>query len=312
MQNEPQTTYKAWIGLFSFGLTLLAGLFISQAMGLFAAKLIGLDISELSQQGWGSLTETPGNEIPLLLLQLIYALVLFIIAPLFFLSFINKSVQLQWVGSTENIGNLAIMAVLIVIAYFPSSAYLVNWNAGLQLPEAFAQLEQSLKAQEQALQELTAYFINFHSFGHFAFGILVIAVVPGIGEELVFRGLIQRYLTQIFKNPHAGIWVTGLLFSLFHWQFYGLFPRWILGALFGYLYWWSGRLIIPIIAHFINNAFTLILAYMWQQQDSSGLEGLEDVSGQVSIWVAITSTAIVLAFLRYFKQAASKPVNSAH
>ena len=287
--------------LFSFGLTMLAGLFVSQAFGYLVANLVGIDLDGLASGGFSKLTQEPGHEIELLLFQLTYAVVLFIISPLFYLSFINRRTSLEWLDKRPSAGQLAFMSVLIVVAYLPSSAYLVDWNANIRLPESLSALEEALQAQERALQELTAYFTNFNSIGHLLLAFLVIAIIPGIGEELVFRGLLQRFLTNLSKNPHVGIWVGAFLFSLFHWQFYGLVPRWILGALFGYLYFWSGRLIYPIIAHFTNNAVTLGLVFYLQQSKGDGLKGMENVSGEVSIWVALASVGVVLYFLKYFR-----------
>lgn len=88
--------------------------------------------------------------------------------------------------------------------------------------------------------------------------------MPAVGEELVFRGLIQNQAHYLFKNIHLAIWLTALFFSFFHLQFYGLIPRLLLGALFGYLYYWSGTLWIPILAHFVNNGLALIMAYFFQ------------------------------------------------
>ena len=92
----------------------------------------------------------------------------------------------------------------------------------------------------------------------------MVAIIPGIGEEFVFRGLIQNHIFGISKNIHIAIWVSAFLFSLFHMQFYGIIPRMLLGVLFGYLYYFSGNIIYPMVAHFFNNGFTLVMLYLFQ------------------------------------------------
>jgi membrane protease YdiL (CAAX protease family) len=93
---------------------------------------------------------------------------------------------------------------------------------------------------------------------------LLIAVLPAIGEELMFRGVIQRLLTVQFKNYHWGIWGSAFLFSAIHFQFYGFLPRMLLGALFGYMLVYTGSIVYPMIAHFVNNFASLLLAYLIQ------------------------------------------------
>ena len=94
------------------------------------------------------------------------------------------------------------------------------------------------------------------------FNLLVIAIIPAIGEELFFRGYLQQKLIKWNRSPHIGIIITAILFSIIHFQFSGLIPRFILGVLLGYIFYWSSSLWIPIIAHFVNNAQVLIIAYV--------------------------------------------------
>ena len=87
--------------------------------------------------------------------------------------------------------------------------------------------------------------------------ILIIAIMAGIGEELMFRGVIQKILIGWTKDIHLGILYTAIIFSTIHFQFYGFVPRMILGMVLGYLYIWSKSLWVPVIAHAINNALTV-------------------------------------------------------
>jgi membrane protease YdiL (CAAX protease family) len=91
----------------------------------------------------------------------------------------------------------------------------------------------------------------------------MIGIIPAIGEELLFRGVIQRIFTEWTKNIHWGIWISAILFSALHLQFYGFVPRAILGAIFGYLLVWSGNLWLPVLAHFINNTVAVIAYYFY-------------------------------------------------
>ena len=145
------------------------------------------------------------------------------------------------------------------------NAPFIEWNQNFVFPEALAGLEEKLKALEDTLAKTSEFITNFDNVGQLLLGLVVVAIIPGIGEEFVFRGLIQNHVYGISKNIHVAIWVSALLFSLFHMQFYGLVPRMLLGTLFGYLYYFSGNIIYPIIAHFFNNGFTLVMLYLFQQ-----------------------------------------------
>ena len=97
-------------------------------------------------------------------------------------------------------------------------------------------------------------------------GFLVIAVLPAIGEEIIFRGMIQNDFYRATRNIHLSIWISALLFSAIHIQFFGFFPDCFLVRLFGYLYYWSGNLLMPMLAHFINNGFTVATLVLTQKK----------------------------------------------
>ena len=112
------------------------------------------------------------------------------------------------------------------------------------------------------MMKITLYLTDFENTGEFLAGILVIGILAGIGEEYLFRGILQPKLHHYTGNAHAGVWITAIIFSAIHFQFYGFLPRLMLGALFGYLYVYSGSLVYPIVAHILNNTFTVVAVYL--------------------------------------------------
>ena len=87
------------------------------------------------------------------------------------------------------------------------------------------------------------------------------AILPAIGEELLFRGVFQRLLTEWTRNIHWGIILAALLFSFFHFEFYGFLPRFLLGVFFGYLFVWTSSIWVPILAHFTNNFIIVVYSF---------------------------------------------------
>lgn len=156
--------------------------------------------------------------------------------------------------------NLIALTTLIAISFMFVNSAVGEWNLNLDFPNS--DFENWAKKTEEQLKVLTEHVVNFTSFTHFAVAMLVIAIVPAIGEELLFRGLIQNLLIKIFKNHHVGIWISGFAFAAIHMQFYGVAPRMLLGVVFGYIYHWSGNLTVAMIAHFINNGLALFVLYL--------------------------------------------------
>ena len=135
----------------------------------------------------------------------------------------------------------------------------VYWlNKQIPLPESLRAAEDSSQALIQAMMQLDSPYALMTN-------LFIMAMLPAIGEELIFRGLIQRIAVRFSANVHAGIWISATLFSLMHWQFEGFFVRQLLGALFGYLLYWSGSLWLPIIVHFVFNGLQIVAQYAYFQ-----------------------------------------------
>ncbi len=155
-------------------------------------------------------------------------------------------------------------AAAIVVAIIPAMSALIAWNAGAHFPAFLHDFELWARAKEDQAAGLTKYLTNFNSGGRLLVGLVVIAIVPAVAEELVFRGVVQRNLVQWFGSRHVGIWLAAALFSAIHLQFFGFVPRFVLGLLLGYLYEWSGNILVPMAAHFTQNAVQLMLLYFGQ------------------------------------------------
>lgn len=153
-----------------------------------------------------------------------------------------------------------LIAVMAGFIMFNSLFLYLNMN--VSFPESLAGLEKALREKEDELMKLTQFITDFENASEFIVGILVIGLIAGIGEEYLFRGILQPKMHHYTGNVHLGVWLTAIIFSAIHMQFYGFLPRMMLGALFGYLYVYSGSLVYPILAHILNNVFTVVMVYM--------------------------------------------------
>lgn len=155
-----------------------------------------------------------------------------------------------------------VLAFVLVLAFIPVNSKFIEWNAAMDLPDALSGLEKWMRDKEDQLSVMTEFLTSYKSFGQLLIALFVVTLLPALGEEMLFRGVIQTKLFQELRNIHVAIWLSAAIFSAIHFQFYGFLPRMMLGALFGYLYYWTGNLGVAILAHFVNNGFVLVMMYL--------------------------------------------------
>ena len=182
-----------------------------------------------------------------------------------------------------------IMVIFTTVFFIILNAPVIEWNKSISFPSFMSSFESWALLKEKQLESLTLYLVSFENNFEYLIGIIAIAIIPGFCEEYFFRGVLQKNLKLLLKNAHIAILLSSLLFSAFHLQFYGFFPRFFLGVFFGYLFYWSGSLMYPVIAHALNNFLSLTVFYA----ASSGLFG-EDIDVSVN-----SSPEIPLALIAF-------------
>jgi len=181
------------------------------------------------------------------------------IAPFFFAKVISRdvkeyikpSIQINWV--------LMLLVLAIMLSSAPLIEFLSNINAKFDLPKW-------MRDDEDAAEKLTNVMLQMNSIWILIMDVLLIALLTAIAEEFVFRGVVQTIFSKWTNNVHAAVWITAILFSAFHMEFFGFLPRLLLGAMFGYLVAWSGSIWTSVWAHFINNAIDIIVTYLSQHK----------------------------------------------
>lgn len=158
-------------------------------------------------------------------------------------------------------GIMIAVAILLYAVAVPALNQIVFWNQEMHLPEMFAGFEEWCREMERLAEQQTEGLLSSKSIGVAVMNILVIGVLTGIGEEFFFRGALQRMLIHCRVNPHAAIWTAAVVFSILHFQFFGFVPRVLLGAFFGYLYWWGGSIWLSAMAHALNNSLVIVSAW---------------------------------------------------
>lgn len=244
-----------------------------------------------------SISEDPAIVATLKLIQIFNSIGFYLI-PSLLIAFlisgrINEYLKLNKKGSTAAV----LLTALIMFSSVPLMNFLIELNQKIHFPEFLKGLENIMKRAEENAAELTKLFLRTNSFQEFLLNFFMIALLPALGEELLFRGVLQKMFTQWTKSLHWGIWISAILFSTIHFQFYGFLPRMLMGVLFGYLFVWSGSLWVPIFAHFLNNASAFIFYYLKQEKhidfdpDRIGVEGDGIL---MSIFISIVFTALFI------------------
>jgi len=230
--------------------------------------------------------------------QIIQSVGLFIIPPLVIAKFFDKSIRKYYNFIEFNNYTIIIGIIILMFTIQPVVNFLLDLNKGMSLPEFLKNIEIWMQRSEANAEQLSALFLNMDNIWALLFNMFMMAIIPAIGEELFFRGRIQRLFSEWLKNIHISIILTAIFFSGMHLQFYGFIPRFLLGVIFGYLFIFSGTIWAPIIAHFINNAFAVIVSYLWQKGYVKN--DLESFGNFGDNYLIILLFAIISAIIIYF------------
>lgn len=162
---------------------------------------------------------------------------------------------------------LFLLVTATVLAVVPAMNRLIAWNQALSLPTQLAPLEEWMRQAEVSSQTMVTTLIGGSGVGSLIITLLIVGIMAGFCEELFFRGGIQQLFITSNMKPTLAIWLTAIIFSAVHMQFFGFFPRLLLGAYFGYLARWTQSLWPAIWAHTLNN---LLAAYALWTNTSHG------------------------------------------
>ncbi len=192
----------------------------------------------------------------------------------------------------------ALLGILLLFAVgIPFLNQVTWWNTQMHLPSFMGGVEQTIRSWEDAALVTTETMLASRSVGGLIVNILVIGVFTGFSEELCFRGCMQRVIGSGGMNGHVAVWLTAVIFSLLHFQFFGFLPRVLLGALFGYLFLWTGSIYISAAAHALNNSLFVLLHWLALRGITTAETDTWGVTTHGFPAIACMSLALVLCIL---------------
>lgn len=226
------------------------------------------------------------------------------LVPAVFLAVIERKKLSSFYGLAAPKVNWLLLVAILSVCWMPIIGLSMEWNQKMILPEFLKVIENWMRTMEDANAKTTEAILKMNTIGDMMVNLFVIAVTPAICEEFIFRGAIQRTIFRIKSNPHVAIWISAAIFSAIHFQFYGFLPRLLLGAAFGYVYFWTGSIWYAVFAHFLNNAYAVCAAYYLQMNNQS-YTNAEDIS--MPWYGYLISAILTLALFRLLqKQSGAK------
>lgn len=212
----------------------------------------------------------------------------------------------SFLGLSEGCGWRPLAGVVIVyIIGMPMLNQLVWYNEHIRFPEAWSGLEQTLRQLEAAAAGVTEVILSSTSAGSLVSGILIIGVLTGFSEEILFRGALQRSMEAYPAMRQWAVWLTAIIFSAVHMQFFGFFPRLLLGAFFGYMLYSTGSLWPGVFAHALNNSIVVATEWLARRYPDDFADasewGVTTAGFPVAACVSLVLTVLFFTFCyRYF------------
>lgn len=241
----------------------------------------------------------PKNIAVIKFFQIFQSVTLFII-PALIAAWLFSEKPYKYLNADRGTSGFTVLLVLFsIVSAIPLLNYVTELNSRLDLPVWLDNIENSMIQMEETAAELTELFLKTNSTGDLLLNLLMIAILPAVGEEFLFRGILQKLFFQWFKKSNAAIIFTAFLFSFIHFQFFGFLPRFLLGLYFGYLMVWSGSIWVPVIAHLINNGLAVL--YYHFAADQAGNTTIENIgvddSNRYMLYISIVITSVIIGLI---------------
>ena len=295
----------------SRGISYTAGFFmlIAFAIGglMFASAISALIWHQMTGKNFLELQKglsDPANSDVMKIIQSITAVFGFFIPTFIAATLLNKKpVQLLGFSAAGIKLNQVVLAVLLVGSALLVSSSLSYFTNHIPIPEVwkirFDKMELEYNTQVSAI-------ISLKNTKDYILALIIMAFLPALCEETLFRGGLQNFLTRATNRPWLSITVVSIIFSLAHFSFYGFLSRIFLGLVLGALFYYSGKLWLSILAHFINNALAITLLYLSTRQGEPLQEAIKQDA--TNYWGILAIPLVIVLFVAFKRASVREPV----
>ena len=236
-------------------------------------------------------------------IQLLQTITLFLL-PSLILAYLCAKAPFSWLQLDKKADwKVFLWAVGIMLVALPAINLLADINQQMVLPTWLSGLEEWMKNKEAEAEWLTKQFMSVTTVSGLLVNLLLMALLPALSEEITFRGVLQRLLSPKHStlNSHLSIWLTAIIFSAIHMQFYGFVPRMLMGALFGYMMVWTGSLWVPMLMHFVNNGMAVSLYFM-ASRAGWDMDKVDAIGAGNTLWLGIVSIVLTVVGIYMFRR----------
>ena len=274
----------------------LGGIFVMFSLTVLIIALItqGNPLSDIKTLKW---------------IQLLQTITLFLL-PSLLVAYLCAKAPWNWLQLDQKVDlKVLLWAIGIMLVALPAINLLSHWNQQMVLPSWLSGLEEWMKNKEAEAEWLTKQFMSVTTISGLLVNLFLMAVLPALSEEITFRGVLQQLLTAPHRlspfasrlSPHLAIWLTAIIFSAIHMQFYGFVPRMLMGALFGYMMVWTGSLWVPMLMHFVNNGMAVLLYFM-ASRAGWDMDKVDAVGTDNTLWLGIVSIVLTAVGIYMFRR----------
>ena len=242
-------------------------------------------------------------------IQLLQTITLFLL-PSLMIAYLGAKAPWNWLQLDNKVNwKVLLWAIGIMLVALPAINLMSHWNQQMVLPTWLSGLEEWMKNKEAEAEWLTKQFMSVTTISGLLVNIFLMAVLPALSEEITFRGVLQQLLTAPHRlspfasrlSPHLAIWLTAIIFSAIHMQFYGFVPRMLMGALFGYMLVWTGSLWVPMLMHFVNNGMAVLLYFMANRAHWD-MDKVDAIGTGNTLWLGIVSLVLTVVGIYMFRR----------
>ena len=243
-------------------------------------------------------------------IQLLQTISLFLL-PSLILAYLCAKAPWNWLQLDKKVDwTVLLWAIGIMLVALPAINLTSHWNQQMVLPDWLSGVEEWMKNKEAEAEWLTKQFMSATTVSGLLVNLFLMAVLPALSEEITFRGVLQRLLNPKLStlnsqlstlNSHLSIWLTAIIFSAIHMQFYGFIPRMLLGALFGYMFVWTGSLWVPMLMHFVNNGMAVLLYYI-ANRAAWDMDKVDAVGTGNTLWMGVVSLVLTIVGIYMFRR----------
>lgn len=260
--------------IFILAALLILGLIIGSVIGVIYPLVSGQDVMSLNS---------------LRVMQISSQIFTFVLPPIIYAMLIKENPK-ESLGIKNVSYHWFIIGFVMMYAILPLNNVFAEWNAGLKLPESMSRIEELIKEMYESSAVVLEKLVNVNTFGGFVINLIMIAGLAALGEELLFRSIIQTSLIKTCKNAHVGIIIASAIFSFIHFDFYAFIPRLVLGMLLGYMFYYSRSIWVSMFMHFVNNATAVVIYYL----NNIGVTNVDvETFGQTQLLPLLISIALM-------------------